>query len=31
MVVAKKKNITRLNEWNEGVGNLDNALKRAQK
>jgi len=31
MVVAKIKNITRLDEWNEGFGNLDNALKRAQK
>jgi len=29
MVVAKKKNITRLDEWNEGFGNLDKALKRA--
>jgi len=31
MVVAKKKNITRLNEWQEGFGALDDALKRAQK
>ena len=31
MVVAKKKNVTRLNEWNEGFGALDDALKRAQK
>lgn len=31
MVVAKKKNITRLNEWQEGFGVLDNALKRAEK
>jgi Domain of unknown function (DUF4838)/Glycosyl hydrolase family 67 N-terminus len=31
MVVAKKKNITRLDEWNEGFGNLDKALKRAEK
>ncbi|UCD50816.1 MAG: DUF4838 domain-containing protein [Phycisphaerales bacterium] len=29
MVVAKKKNITRLDEWNRGFGNLDEALKRA--
>jgi Domain of unknown function (DUF4838)/Glycosyl hydrolase family 67 N-terminus len=31
MIVARKKNITRLDEWNEGFGNLDKALKRAQK
>ena len=29
--VAKKKNITRLNEWNEGYGALEEALKRATK
>ena len=28
--VAAKKNITRLNEWQEGFGHLDDALKRAQ-
>jgi hypothetical protein len=31
MEVAKKKNITRLNEWQEGFGALDNAVKRAEK
>jgi len=31
MLVARKKNITRLDEWNEGFGNLDKALKRAEK
>ena len=28
--IARKKNITRLNEWNEGYGNLENALKKAK-
>jgi len=31
MEVARKKNITRLDEWNVGFGNLEKALKRAQK
>ena len=31
MKVAKKKNITRLNEWNVGYGALEDALKRAKK
>jgi hypothetical protein len=31
MEVAKKKNITRLNEWQVGFGALENALKRAEK
>lgn len=31
MKIAKKKNITRLNEWNEGFGALEEALKRAKK
>jgi uncharacterized HAD superfamily protein len=31
MEVAKKKNITRLNEWQEGFGALDDAVKRAEK
>ena len=31
MKIAKKKNITRLNEWNPGYGALDEALKRAKK
>ena len=29
--IAKKKNITRLNEWNAGYGALEEALKRAEK
>jgi len=29
--IAKKKNITRLNEWNEGFGALEKALKQAKK
>ncbi|MHC4111775.1 MAG: DUF4838 domain-containing protein [Planctomycetota bacterium] len=29
--VAKKKNVTRLNEWSQGFGVLDEALKRAKK
>ena len=29
--VAKRKNITRLNEWSQGFGVLDEALKRAKK
>ena len=29
--IAKKKNITRLNEWNAGYGVLEEALKRAKK
>ncbi|GAG61806.1 unnamed protein product, partial [marine sediment metagenome] len=29
--VAKKKNITRLNEWSQGYGALEEALKRAKK
>ncbi|MCH8119934.1 MAG: DUF4838 domain-containing protein [Planctomycetes bacterium] len=29
--VAKKKNITRLNEWNEGFGALEKALERTKK
>jgi uncharacterized HAD superfamily protein len=31
MKIAKKKNITRLNEWNPGYGALDEALERARK
>lgn len=31
MKVAKKKSITRLDEWNEGYGALEKALKRAKK
>ncbi len=31
MEIAKKKNITRLNEWNEGFGALEEALERAKK
>ncbi len=31
MKVAKKKNITRLNEWNPGFGALEKALERAKK
>jgi hypothetical protein len=31
MEVARKKNITRLNEWQEGFGTLENALDRAKK
>jgi len=30
MKIARKKNVTRLNEWNEGFGALDEALKRAK-
>ena len=29
--VAKKKNITRLSEWRQGYGILDDAIKRAKK
>lgn len=31
MDIANKKNITRLNEWNEGFGALEEAIKRAKK
>ena len=31
MKIARKKNITRLNEWNEGFGALEEALERAKK
>jgi len=31
MKIAKKKNATRLNEWNEGFGALEEALERAKK
>ncbi len=31
MKIAKEKNVTRLNEWNEGFGALEEALKRAKK
>ena len=31
MKIAKKKNVTRLNEWNEGFGALEEALERASK
>jgi len=31
MKIARKKNVTRLNEWNEGFGALEEALKRAKK
>ena len=31
MKIAKKKNVTRLNEWNEGFGALEEALERARK
>jgi hypothetical protein len=31
MKIAKKKNITRLDEWNEGFGALERAMERAQK
>jgi hypothetical protein len=31
MEIAKKKNVTRLNEWNEGFGALEEALERASK
>jgi hypothetical protein len=31
MKIAKKKNITRLDEWNEGFGALEKALERAKK
>jgi len=30
MEIAKQKNITRLDEWNQGFGALDKALKRAK-
>jgi len=30
LAIAKKKNITRLNEWNEGFGNLEKALAKAK-
>ncbi|MBW7991680.1 MAG: DUF4838 domain-containing protein [Planctomycetes bacterium] len=30
MKIAKKKNVTRLNEWNEGFGALEEALERAK-
>ena len=30
MEIAKKKNITRLDEWNEGFGALERALERAE-
>jgi len=30
MEIAKKKNVTRLNEWNEGFGALEEALERAK-
>jgi uncharacterized HAD superfamily protein len=29
--VAKRKNVTRLNEWSQGFGVLDEAVKRAKK
>jgi len=29
--IARKKNITRLNEWNEGFGALEEAVKKAEK
>lgn len=29
--IARKKNITRLNEWNEGFGALEEALEQAKK
>jgi len=29
--IAKKKNITRLDEWNPGFGALEKALKQAKK
>ncbi|MCP4610251.1 MAG: DUF4838 domain-containing protein [Planctomycetes bacterium] len=31
MKIAKKKNVTRLNEWNEGFGAIEEALERAKK
>jgi hypothetical protein len=31
MKIAKRKNVTRLNEWNEGFGTLEEALERAKK
>ena len=31
MKIARKKNVTRLNEWNEGFGALEQALERAKK
>lgn len=31
MKIAKKKNVTRLNEWNEGFGSLEEAIERAKK
>ena len=31
MKIAKKKNVTRLNEWNEGFGALEESLERAKK
>jgi len=30
MKIARKKNITRLNEWNEGFGALEEALERTK-
>jgi len=31
MKIAKKKNVARLNEWNEGFGALEEAFERAKK
>ncbi len=31
MKIARKKNVTRLNEWNEGFGALEEALEQAKK
>ena len=31
MEIARKKNVTRLNEWQEGFGALEKALDRAGK
>jgi len=31
MEISRKKNVTRLNEWNEGFGALEEALERAKK
>ena len=31
MKIARKKNVTRLNEWNEGFGTLEEAIERAKK
>ena len=31
MKIAKKKNVTRLNKWNEGFGALEEAFERAKK